>query len=123
VALLAHPVVTQDLTHSLDARRPWRRADPPPLDRSRTARRQAGPHDRVTGFSDPVLTSGVQPLRNVRKPTDAMMHTFGVILVDPGPRLPQCVHHDAARMLEAAASEIRVGAGSTNPVGFHRSKA
>ena len=86
VALLAHPAsVTQDLTHSLDAL-----ANLPEFQLSAAF----GPQHGLRGdkqdnmmespdFIDPVLGIPVFSLYGeVRRPTDAMMDTFDVLLVD-----------------------------------------
>ena len=50
---------------------------------ARDARRQAGQHDRDCGLSGPAPRHpGVQPLRRGPLPTDAMLETFDVLLVD-----------------------------------------
>ena len=86
VALLAHPAsVTEDLTHSLDA---LAACDDMKISRcfrsaAWSARRQARQHDRVAGLQrSGSWHSGFSLYGEVRKPTDAMMDTFDVILVD-----------------------------------------
>ena len=85
VALLAHPASVTREPHAF-ARctgRRGRQAHGRVRSAARAARRQAGQHDRVADFTDPVHGIPVFSLYGaVRRPTDEMMRTFDVLLVD-----------------------------------------